>query len=116
MKRLIAVFMILALVLPLVSAGCSLERDRDYTIQVVGSQGLGFTGSYTVYNSKGQAESRSVDGSVPAEYTVTGTAVSCLFQKTDKEGLLHVVIIKGGEIIASSDTTAAYGGVSLATK
>ena len=116
MKRLIAVCLILALVLPLALAGCSFTRDRDYAIQVVGSQDLGFTGSYTVYTSKGQAESRSVDGSVPAEYKVTGTAVSCIFQKTDKEGLLHVVIIEGGEIIASSETTAAYGGVSLATK
>jgi hypothetical protein len=75
-----------------------------------------FSGSYMVITSGGQTTSRSVDGTTPAEYTVQGSIVSCVFQKADKGGSLTVNIIKGGKVVASEHTTADYGVVSIATQ
>lgn len=71
--------------------------------------------------SDGQPRSESVNGTVPAEYSVTGTnritvsIVSVELHKQTKEGTLKVEILKDDEVIGSSETTAAYGVVSVAT-
>jgi hypothetical protein len=72
--------------------------------------------------SNGQSASESVVGTVPAEYSVTGTnritvsMVSVELQKQTEEGTLKVEILKDNETVASSETTAAYGVVSVATE
>ena len=93
-------------------------RDHSYTIRVTGSQAtsvIEFSGNYMILESNGGSSSRSVDGYTPAEYTVRGYIVSCAFQKMGERGLLKVEILKGGEVVNSSYTTAAYGMVSVAT-
>lgn len=81
-------------------------------IQVRGTSGLGFSGSYG--DLSGQ---QSVDGTVPETYTITdpdGDTVSATFQKdSGGSGTLTVKLVKNGEVAESKTTTSAYGVVSV---
>lgn len=90
-------------------------RDSTFEIRVSGTEGLEFSGSYMVVTAEGQSTSKSVDGTVPEQYLVSGAIVSVVFQKQSQEGILRVEIVKGTEVIASEETTASYGVVSVAT-
>ncbi len=68
-----------------------------------------------VVSSGGQSVSKSVDGTVPTQYSAEGKMVSVVFQKQTENGTLKVEILRDGKVIKSSDTTAAYGLVSVAT-
>jgi hypothetical protein len=68
-----------------------------------------------VVKADGKSTSKSVDGVVPVTYSVTGTVVSVAFQKKTEIGTLKVEILRGSTMVNSSDTTAAYGLVSVAT-
>lgn len=119
MKKLILVILLVCMV-GLMSAGCGGDLggfggDEDYTIEVSGTAGLEFSGSYGAVTSDGQSTSKSVDGVVPAEYSVSGTIISCVFQKQVEAGTLKVEILKSGQVVAESDTSADYGVVSVAT-
>ena len=95
-------------------AGMGLQ-DSPFQIKVSGTDGLAFSGSYFITTANGQVTSKSVDGIIPDQYTVTGTIISVVFQKQTELGILRVEIIKGNDVIASEDTVAAYGIVSVAT-
>lgn len=112
-KRVLLCTLVLGLLLSMI--GCVGLMESDYTISVLGSDDLRFSGSYMVTTAGGKAMSRSVDGIVPAHYRVRGVIVSCAFQKQSELGSLRVVISKGGKIVAQSETSAAYGVVSVAT-
>jgi len=96
-------------------ASGSLATDSGVQIKVSGTTGLQFSGSYMVMTFGGQVTSKSVDGTVPSQYSVAGTMVSAVFQKQTKSGTLMVEILRNGRVLSSSDTTAAYGVVSVAT-
>lgn len=76
----------------------------------------GFTGSYGNIDT-----TRSVDGTVPAEYEVkvdTGfmsfDAVTAVMQKAGAgAGELGVEIVVGGEVVKQTSTTAEYGVVTV---
>lgn len=93
----------------------SLSSDTEFQIKVSGTDGLPFSGSYMVVMSGGQSVSKSVDDTVPTEYSVEGMIVSVVFQKKTENGFLKVEILRDGEVLNSSYTTAAYGLVSVAT-
>ena len=112
MKKLILIILVLGIITFLL-AGCN--RDSAFDIKVSGTLGLEFSGSYMVVTVDGQSTSKSVDGTVPAQYSVIGIIVSVVFQKQAEEGTLKVEILKDDQVIASSETTAAYGVVSVAT-
>jgi hypothetical protein len=84
----------------------------DVTVSVSGTTGLTFSGS--VGSASGQ---RSVEGSVPASFTISGTGSSGIFtsvmQKKQESGTLTVTMNcrNGGN--KSGDTTAAYGVVTV---
>jgi hypothetical protein len=113
MKKRILIMLILGALIFLLT-GC--DGESTFVIRVSGTTGLEFSGNYLVYTSNGQSTSKSVDGTVPTEYTVKGTIVSVVFQKQTEEGTLKVEILKDNQVIASSETTAAYGVVSVATE
>jgi len=73
-----------------------------------------FTGNITVVTADGHSTTQSVDGAVPAEYTVSGTAMSCVFQNKGRTGSLTVTITKDGSQAGFATTSAAYGVVSVA--
>jgi hypothetical protein len=86
-----------------------------YVVRVEGSPGLSFSGSYMGVTSGG-SQQQSVDGVVPASYTVSGSIVSATFQKKAERGTLNVSIETNGRAVQNSSTSAAYGVVSLASK
>jgi hypothetical protein len=88
--------------------------DNSFTIRVAGTPDLQFHGSYMTIHL-GSSESKSVEGRVPAEYTLQGSMVSTSFQKQGKEGQLTVEILRNGQPVKDGDTVAAYGLVSIAT-
>jgi hypothetical protein len=94
----------------------SLIDNSGFTIEVSGTKGLEFQGSYMKVNSWGESISKSVEGVVPAQYSVNGNIISCSFQKKHESGTLKVRISKEGTIVASSETSAAYGVVTAATR
>jgi len=113
MKKLI-LFIVILISIILIS-GCA-ETDSDFTIKVLGTPGLRFSGNYLTIKADGENISKSVDGVVPSEYRTKGTIVSCMFQKQEVAGHLIVEILKKGKAISKSDTTAEYGCVTIATK
>lgn len=90
------------------------SKSADLKV-LTGSDSVQFTGSYMVVGADGSSTSHSVEGTVPAEYTVTGWIVSCVFQNKGSYGFLGVYIRKNGMLIGPSTTDAAYGMVTLAT-
>ena len=111
---LLAVFIIALLAITL--SGCAGIGDSDFKIRVTGSDGLIFSGSYLITTSAGNSVSKSVDGIVPAEYVVRGNIVSVAFQKRYEGGILKVEILKNDKVVSQSETSAAYGVVSVATQ
>lgn len=89
--------------------------SSDYTVKVSGTPGLRFSGSYMVVTASGKSESKSVDGEVPQSYQLSGSIVSVSFQKQSESGVLELQILKDGQVVSASDTSAAYGLVSAAT-
>jgi hypothetical protein len=92
--------------------GMTKNKDLKY---LTGSDSVKFTGNYLTITAGGSSTSQSVEGTVPATYTVTGTMVSCEFQNAGKYGWLDVTITKNGAWAAQSTTSAAYGIVMAST-
>ena len=89
--------------------------QSTYTIEVSGDAGQSFMGSYMVTTLDGSNTGRSVEGTVPASYEAQGAAISAVAQKRSEGGqLLRVRILKGDQVVGESETTAAYGGVTVA--
>lgn len=118
-KKLVLIMLVLGIIAFLIT-GC--DGNSVFTIEVSGTTGLEFSGSLLVVMSDGQPRSESINGTVPQEYSVTGTSritvsmLSVELQKQTEEGTLKVEILKDDEVIANSETTAPYGVVSVATE
>ena len=131
MKKLLLIISILALVL--LPIGC-IEQDMlkdtiesmlggltvNYTIEVGGTEGLNFSGRYVVVTQEydpvsfvaSNSHSYNVSGNVPAQYTAeNAVSVAGMFQKKSEEGTLEVKILKGEELIDSTNTSDAWGAV-----
>ncbi len=89
--------------------------SSDFTVKVTGTSGLEFSGAYMATTPTGKSTSKSVDGVVPAQYKITANIVSVNFQKKTEGGILKVQIIRGGKVVAESETSAEYGVASVAT-
>jgi hypothetical protein len=55
----------------------------------------------------------TADGTIPDRYFVKGSPVFAVFQKQSKGGTLKVEIGRGTNIISVSETTVAYGVISV---
>jgi len=87
--------------------------ESDYTIKVTGADQLQFSGHYTIANTGQIPKPVQVKGAVPSEYKGKGVAAACVFRKMSTEGTLKVEILKRQEVIASSETVAPYGIITL---
>jgi hypothetical protein len=85
----------------------------DYTIKVTGSDQLQFSGHYTIARAGNIPRPVEVKGTVPAEYKGKGAAAACVFRKVSTKGTLKVEILKGEKVVATSETTAPYGIITL---
>jgi hypothetical protein len=111
-KRLLALIAITLIF----TSGCSTAVDTDYSIKVAGSTGTQFSGSYIVTDANGESTTYSVDGTVPAEYSVTGIKIECTFQKLVEAGELRLEILRDGEMVASAETSSGMGVISALTQ
>ncbi len=107
---------LLLLIAPLVS-GCMTAFVPEHqetppapaslTIEVSGTPGMGFEGSFGTAPA-----TQSVEGHVPARYTVdTAVAVAVNLHKASEDGELTVRILRGDREVARQTTTAPYGSV-----
>lgn len=110
------VFCVLFIMVSGLPVGNTQTRSSNYKIVVSGDPGMKFTGCLTRILNDGTAEQQTVDGTVPAEYVMYGFMISVVAQKQDEGGALSVQINQGGQVVAQSSTTAAYGVVSVATQ
>ena len=80
------------------------QARADFVIRISGTNGVRFNGHYALQSS-GKSADQNISGSVPAEYTVSGTAVSVSVQRTEGDGMLMVEISRDGTVIkiAGSD-------------
>lgn len=96
--------------------GCSegmKEAEQVYTIKITGSARLQFSGHYTIAGTGALPKPVHVKGAVPVEYKGQGVAAACLLRKTSAEGKLKVEILKDGTVVASSETAAPFGIVTV---
>lgn len=116
MIKLILRYSILFLCL-LFLAGCGLLNDAnsDFTIKLSGTEGLEFSGHYSIVGTKALPEPINAHGVIPWEYNGRGAIVLCNFRKLTEKGSLKVEILKDGELISESETRIPYGFVSLKT-
>lgn len=111
--------LIAALLLPaaLLASGCMTAFVPEHqqtppgpaslAVEVSGTPGLGFEGSLGTAPA-----SRSVEGRIPARYTVeTAIAVAVNLRKASEDGELTVRILRGDQEVARQTTTAPYGSV-----
>jgi hypothetical protein len=87
--------------------------ELDYTIKISGSDKLQFSGHYTIAGTGAMPKPVQVKGAVPMEYKGKGMAAACVFRKTTAEGTMKVEIMKGQEIVSSSETAAPFGIITL---
>ncbi len=101
----------------LLLAGCDLlkETSSDFTIKVSGTEGLRFSGHYSVVAAEALPEPVNAQGVIPMEYTGKGVIALCSFRKLVENGSLRVEILKNGKVISESETSAPYGFLSLKT-
>ena len=88
-------------------------EESEFTIRIVGTEGLPFAGTYQLNSASGRSASHRVEGTVPTEYTVRASFLSVVFEKTVEAGELRVEILRDGSVIRQSSTTLAYGDVDL---
>lgn len=114
--KLMSITVMLIVFLAVALSGCAGIGDSEFTIRVSGSDGMIFSGAYALTTSAGGSISQSVEGTAPAQYRVKGNIVSATFQKQNPNGVLTVEILKNGQVVSQSTTSAAYGVVSVATQ
>jgi hypothetical protein len=102
--------------LPLLGCGDGLKSlESDVTIKVSGTEGLIFTGYYSIVATGSTPKPINVKGGVPAEYQGKGVMGLCLFQKALVESSLKVQILKDGKVVAEGESAAPEGIVTLKT-
>jgi hypothetical protein len=89
--------------------------ESDLKISVTGTPGLKVSGHYAFVATGEVPKPQNVEGTIPAEYKGKGLTALCLFRKTTAEGTLKVEITRGDKVIATSETQAPMGFVSLTT-
>ena len=106
MIKLILHYSILFLCL-LFFAGCDLLQDTssDFTIKVCGTEGLKFSGHYSIVGAKALPEPVNAHGVIPMEYSGKGAIALCSFRKLTEEGSLKIEILKNDMVISESETS-----------
>jgi hypothetical protein len=100
-KKLLLLFIAAILAL----TGCvGLSINSNDTTYISSNSGQKFSGNYNVMTA---------DGTIPDRYFVKGSPVFAVFQKQSKGGTLKVEIGRGTNIISVSETTVAYGVISV---
>lgn len=98
--------------------GCS-ETSEDlnatFTVKVDGTNRQSFRGYYSIIGTGAIHKRTDIEGIVPTKYSGEGAVVICHFQKTSKEGILKVEILKNDKVISHAETLVPYGEIYLKT-
>ncbi len=96
-------------------ANCGLLKDTnsDFIIRVSGTEGLRFSGHYSLVGTKELPEPVHAHAIIPGEYKGKGVTALCSFRKLTEKGTLKVEILKDGKMVSESETSVPYGFVSL---
>jgi hypothetical protein len=97
--------------------GCGLSKDTNshFTIRVSGTEGLKFSGHYSIVGTKALPEPVHAHAEAPGEYKGKGVMALCSFRKLTEMGSLKVEILRDGKVISEAVTSAPFGYVSLKT-
>ncbi len=106
---IIAVIIVIILLFFIFKSPSSVSSG-PYTIEISGTSGTEFTGSIG-----GGGSSRTIEGTVPATYTVSDWPAVAVIQKTEEYGFISVTIKEDGEILDSESTSASYGIVTVSS-
>jgi hypothetical protein len=69
------------------------SRDQTITIFMQGDPGTRYSGHIEVISSNGTSKGETIEGAVPAVYTLDGAIVSASFQKSDDNSNTLLVLI-----------------------
>ena len=83
------------------------------TLRVFGSPARQFRGVCRLTNAQGEVERLEFKGISPSTYNFVAGAASCRVQKWDASGRLRVNLGRGGVLISSAETAAAYNWVRV---
>lgn len=108
---IIAIIVVVILLFFIFKSSSSNTSSGSYTIEISGTFGTEFTGSIS-----GGGSSRTIEGNVPANYTVQGWPAVAVIQKTEEYGYLSVTIKKEGKTLDTQSTSASYGVVTASSK
>jgi hypothetical protein len=116
MTKLILYCLIVCLCI-LCFTGCGLLSDTssDFAIRVCGTEGLKFSGHYSIVGTNTLPEPINAQGIIPMEYKRRGTIALCNFRKLTENGSLKIEILKDGKVLSESETSIPYGCVSIKT-
>jgi hypothetical protein len=67
--------------------------ESDYTIKVIGSEQLPFSGHYAIVGTGAMPKPVQVNGKGSMKYTGKGLVAACVIRKTTSEGTLKVDIL-----------------------
>jgi hypothetical protein len=99
-----------------ISSGVSSATAGNFVVSMRGTSGTQFTLQCMSLQLDGSSASQSFTGAVPAEYPAKAHILSCVAQNKGADGRLTMQITKDGQILKTSDTSAAYGVVQVATQ
>ncbi len=112
MKRSILYFLLAAFFL--YGCGDGLKgMESEYTIKITGAGQLPFSGHYTIAGTGALPKAVQITGKGPMEYTGKGLAAACVIRKTTSEGTLKVEILRGKDVVSTSETAAPFGVITL---
>jgi hypothetical protein len=101
--------------LSLANCGLLKETTSDFTIRVSGTEGLKFSGHYSLVGTKALPEPVHAHAAIPGEYKGKGVMALCSFRKLTEMGSLKVEILKDGKVMSEAETRTPFGYVSLKT-
>lgn len=96
---------------------CVESTSQEFKIRVTGTEGLSFTAMLGSSTIGGMPDMKQFDGTVPADYSLTGSVMSCTFQKPEGEaGELVVEILRNGKTVSLKKTSKPGGVIIAAVK
>ena len=104
------------LALLFLATACPLEEESEFTVVIMGTEGLDYSGGIIATQAGGASRSTRVEGAVPGEYRILGLQVTATVQKQADTGVLKVELYKIGELVAEGQTSDAFGTVSVAAE
>ena len=91
------------------------QPTADFVIRISGPSGIHFSGHYALKAGR-KSQDQNISGEVPAEYTMSGTAVSVFLQKTEGTGTLMVEISRDGTVVKIAGSNSDRDPIDATTE